>query len=63
MGVRCEGVEWGAVIRCVVSWTTPHCIQGCAGKIADDVSRYIAAVAGVAIFIALALVSRPHPLT
>ena len=57
LGVRCECVEWGAVIRCVVSWTTPHCIQGCAGKIADAASSYIGAVAGVAIFIALALVS------
>lgn len=48
------------VIRCVVSWTTPHCIQGCAQKVADTVNTYIGAVAGVAIFIALALVSPAH---
>ena len=60
--VGCEGVEWG--VRCEgVVMDHSHWIQGCARKIADAVSSYIGAVAGVAIFIALALVSQPHPLT
>ena len=39
---------------------SPSHTQGCARRIADIVNNYIGAVAGVAIFIALALVSPAH---